>query len=159
MPTQRSRSPRSARPPQDPAELRQLQRWLDDGGAEASDRHNRLPVTWSPVALNARLEAQRAAEALGHRSWVVCARARSEIKRITSKVDARQLDMGVAIAQLRALTKRLEEHRFIEETRSRPRGWQLLRERMPVTHNPIRHRVLHTAVAGPTYGRGMTDAH
>jgi hypothetical protein len=107
----------------------QHQRWLDDGGARESDPPAPLPVMWSPVALSARLEAERALESLGHRSWAICARARSEIRGVVARVARRQLSLSAATAQLRDLTERLQLHRLAEESRRGPRQWQLLHPR------------------------------
>ena len=81
MPTQRFSPPRSGRSTETVPELVQHQRWLDDGGAAASDSHQPLPVMWSPVALSAatvklrdladRLHLHRIAEESrrGTREW------------------------------------------------------------------------------------------
>lgn len=48
--------------------LEDLHRWVDDGGAVRPDAEGEPPpVTWSPVALRARLEAQRALHAMPRR--------------------------------------------------------------------------------------------
>jgi hypothetical protein len=107
-------------------EFVQHQRWLDDGGAAASDSHQPLPVMWSPVALRARLEAERALESVGPRSWAICARARAEISRVVTAVGRRQLSLSAATVKLRDLTERLQLHRLAEESQRGPRQWQLL---------------------------------
>src|SRR4051794_22434139 len=158
MPTRRFRPPRSAGRTESVTELMQLQRWLDDGGAEASDPHRPPPVMRSPVALSARLEAERSLEALGRRSWTICVRARAEINRVVAAVGRRQVSLSAATAQLRRLTERLDLPRLAEDSRREPPEWQLLRELMPETREPARHRVLHAAL-GTTNGRGMSHAH
>src|SRR4051794_8675613 len=117
MPTRRFRPPRSGGSTESQTELMQLQRWLDDGGAEASDPHRPPPVMWSPVALNARLEAERSLQALGHRSWAVCVRARVEILRAVAGVERRQLSQSAATAQLRDLAKQLDLYRLANHGR------------------------------------------
>ena len=108
-------------------EFVQHQRWLDDGGAGVSDSPEPLPVMWSPVALSARLEAERALESAGPRSWAICARARTEISRVVTAVGHRQLSLSAATAKLRDLTDRLTLHRLAEESRRRSREGQLRR--------------------------------
>jgi len=147
MHTQRFRSLRSGRSTENTAEFEQHQRWLDDGGATASDLPPPLPVMWSPVALSARLEAERALESLGHRSWAICDRARTEIRRVVAMVGSRQLSLSAATEQLRDLAERLRLHRLTEESRRGPREWQLLRVR---THETPRHHTLRPADAGAT---------
>jgi len=127
MPIQRSRPSRSVRSTENVTEFMQHQRWLDDGGSPASDSHPPLPVMWSPVALRARLEAERALESLGHRSWSICARARSEITRVVARVGRRELSLSAATAQLCDLAERLHLHLLAEESRRHPGEWQLLR--------------------------------
>ncbi len=129
MPIRRLGPSPSGRSTENATEFMQHQRWLDDGGARESDPLAPLPVMWSPVALSARLEAERALASLGHRSWAICARARSEISRVVARVARRQLSLSAATAQLRDLTERLRLHRLAEESRRGRRQWQLLHPR------------------------------
>ncbi|TDN91384.1 hypothetical protein [Microbacterium sp. BK668] len=134
-----------------PVPEKQIARWLDDGGAPRVEwRGEPAPVTWSPVALNARLDAQRALEALPRRSTGVAARARSTLGRIVSQVNRREIEQHSAIAELRELTARLSEHRAVEQSQRGPRDWQLLHARASGLGAPVRHRVLVTAISGAT---------
>lgn len=103
-----SRRPRSRLDRQVPA--KQIDRWLDDGGspseARAASAEKRVPVTWSPTALNSRLEAERAVRGLGLRAP---AEARRRIASIVTLVDQRRLAQKAAAAQLRGVTRWLEQ--------------------------------------------------
>lgn len=106
----------------------QLQRWLDDGGAlgrEAAEA-DPTPVTWSPPALRARLEAERALRALPRRTRGVPAEARTRIRRIVAMVEERRLPLRAATTQLQAVAARLREYRRAVEASRRPCDWQLL---------------------------------
>lgn len=122
-----------------PVPDKQLHRWLDDGGAQppgttmrgvshraAADPEWVVPVTWSPSALNARLDAEQALRALPRRTHGIAADARTGVRRIVSEVDRRQVTLPAATDRLRALTARLRQHRHIEDAAARPRAWQLL---------------------------------
>ncbi|MDQ7879270.1 hypothetical protein Q9R08_14870 [Microbacterium sp. QXD-8] len=99
---------------------KQIHRWLDDGGAPASEPIELSPpVTWSPQALNARLVAEEALRALPRRPSAITAEARARISRIIAQVEQRQLTLRAATAQLRDLTIRLQQHRRAEEARRR----------------------------------------
>ncbi|WP_243076570.1 hypothetical protein [Microbacterium sp. SS28] len=106
---------------------KQIHRWLDDGGAIADDPPGmRIPVTWSPTALKARLDAQVALHALSHQTQGFPVEARARIGRITSRVEHRQLSLRAAADQLRELTLRLLQYRGIDDARRDVQGWRLL---------------------------------
>ena len=73
-----------------------------------------LPVTWSPVALNARLDAERALHALPRLPLHVVAEARLTVGRIISQVERRELTQAEATDQLRDVAHRLAECRPVE---------------------------------------------
>ena len=160
MPIERFRPSRSERGTVGVAEFTQLQRWLDDGGAQAADPRlpksatsspaSSSPVTWSPVALSARLDAERALRALPRRPWGIYADARKAIGRIVAEVEHRQLSLDASTLQLRDLTLRLHRHRLAEECRDHPQEWQLLRAALRANRSPV----LHATAGGNTYGRG-----
>lgn len=100
---------------------KQIARWLDDGGADPEPlRTAPVPVMWSPVALNARLEAQQALHGL--RPVSTAAQARIELRRIVTRVDRRELAQHAAITALRELTKRLRTYRAVMLPPSRSGG-------------------------------------
>jgi len=163
--------PRSERGTEGVAEFRQLQRWLDDGGAQGAHpglprrpvTHSTItlsrtthspvppsPVTWSPVALCARLEAERALRALPRRPWGISADGRRAIGRIVAEVEHRQLSLDAATTQLRDLTLRLHQHRLADECRHHPQEWQVLRSNA----SPLARRVPHVTEDGKTDRRG-----
>ena len=108
--------------PARPVPEREIQRWLDDGGARMHEPSEPTPVMWSPPALNARLEAQNALRTLPRRPCGVSAEARHEIRRIVAAVDRRELTQGAATAQLRGLTTRLHQHRRVQRSIQTPRA-------------------------------------
>jgi hypothetical protein len=160
MPIERFRPSRSEGDADGVAQFAQLQRWLDDGGAQAADPRlgrpaTSAPVTWSPVALSARLEAERALRALPRRPWGISADGRKAIGRIVAEVEHRQLSLDAATTRLRDLTLRLHQHRLAEESRDHPQEWQLLRATLRANRSPAPRRVQHaTADGDSTYGRG-----
>lgn len=109
---------------------KQIHRWLDDGGAApklANDPHDDIvPVTWSPSALNARLDAEQALHALPRRAGGLAVEARVMISRVIALVERRELSLSAATARLRDLTARLDQQRHVEDARRCPRDWQLL---------------------------------
>lgn len=120
MPTPRSAKPRRS----GHAEGRrrtvcelQLQQWMDDGGANPPMRREvrTVPCVWTPTALKARLEAQRAVNALARSPWDVSAKARSTLTRIVTHVERRILSQESAAEQLRELTTRLVRHRRTQD--------------------------------------------
>lgn len=88
--------------------------------------HDLAPVTWSPTALNARLDAERALHALPRRARGFGADARIAISRIIAGVEHRRLTLRAATTQLRALTLRLREYHAAREAQHAPRAWELL---------------------------------
>lgn len=74
-----------------------------------------LPVTWSPVALNARLDAERALHAAPRLPLRIVAEARLTVGRIIAQVERRELTQGDATEQLREVAHRLTEARHVEE--------------------------------------------
>jgi hypothetical protein len=110
---------------------KQIHRWLDDGGAVEGDQEvdRRTPVAWSPPALNARLDAERALHALSRRRREISVDARRAIHRIVDRVERRQLTLRAATDQLRSLTARLHQHRRLDEATGGPSAWELLGRR------------------------------
>jgi hypothetical protein len=84
------------------------------------------PVMWSPAALNARLEAERALQALPRRTVGIAVEARVLISRVVALVERRELSLPAATARLRDLTARIEQHLLVESARRVPREWQRL---------------------------------
>lgn len=91
---------------------KQVQRWMDDGGAGPRSRRRirTLPCVWTPTTLKMRLAAQDALAGLPRRPWGNFAAARSTLARIVAQVDQRILAQEVAAEQLRELTIRLALH-------------------------------------------------
>jgi hypothetical protein len=116
-----------------------LQRWLDDGGADIHHPETPPPVMWSPVTLSARLAAERALRALPRRPGGIAAAARVALSDVIARVERRQLTQRAATAQLRDITARLHQHRLVEQSRRRPREWQLLRSATLDAHRRLRH--------------------
>jgi hypothetical protein len=97
----------------DPAVLdKQIQRWIDDGGADPPARCQirTLPCVWTPTTLKMRLAAQDAVDALPRRPWGIFTAARLTLARIVAQVEQRVLAQEVAAEQLRELTIRLDLH-------------------------------------------------
>lgn len=84
------------------------------------------PVMWSPIALNARLDAERALLALPRQNWGASADARRALRRVIVQVERRELSMGAAAQQLRLVTCGLTQYRRDQETRRGPRAWERL---------------------------------
>ena len=108
---------------------KQIHRWLDDGGAELTNADadaDAVPVMWSPSALNARLDAERALQALPRRTAGIAVEARVLISRVITLVERRELSLRAATVRLRDVTARLDQHRLVEDSRRGPREWQLL---------------------------------
>ncbi|WP_214465862.1 hypothetical protein [Microbacterium flavescens] len=91
-----------------------------------SPAHESAPVTWSPSALNARLDAEAALRALPRRPWGISADARAQISRVVAQVERRHLSLRAATAELRDLATRLHQHRLVEAANRAPRAWELL---------------------------------
>jgi hypothetical protein len=79
------------------------------------------PVCWTPTALNARLQAERALRSLPRRTWGISAEGRSELARIVVEVDQGRLGQDAATDALRELTLRLGAHRQAQEAVQRSR--------------------------------------
>jgi hypothetical protein len=124
MPTERSRRHRPARSGASAAAQ-------PPDGAERADAQSRssTPFTWSPSALHARLNAQRALDALPRRIRGFSAEARVRIRRIIAQVESRHLTVRAATTELRELAERLRAHRRIHEAQRRPHSWELLSTR------------------------------
>jgi len=110
--------------------LEDLHRWVDDGGAVRPDAEGEPPpVTWSPVALRARLEAQRALHAMPRRPRGRAATARMTVDRIVTQVEQRRLSMPIAAEALRAVTVDLRRRAAVDAGARAPHAWELLRRR------------------------------
>ena len=105
--------------------LRDVPRLRPTTGSSAIG-HDLAPVTWSPTALNARLDAERALHALPRRARGFGADARIAISRIIAGVEHRRLTLRAATTQLRAITLRLREYHAAREAQHAPRAWELL---------------------------------
>ena len=94
-------------------------------GDDSADHHD--PVTWSPPALLARLQAERALAAFPRRPQGIAAEARAGIRRIVRLVERGLLPLSDATAQLQQLTERLRASSGVEPAERTPHSWELLR--------------------------------
>lgn len=92
---------------------------------DSADHHD--PVMWSPPALLARLQAERALEALPRRPRGIAAEARAGIRRIVRLVERGLLPLSDATVQLQQLTERLRASSVVEPAERAPHSWELLR--------------------------------
>ena len=73
------------------------------------------PFVWTPSALSARLEAERALDDMPRRHWGISAEASSNLARIVAQVEQRILPQEAATEELRELAGRLVTHQRVQQ--------------------------------------------